>query len=328
MGAPPRRDDPSSRTCSHRGGMRRAAGGLCAELALGVAHARRGSVVSDPVTGRSARQRFLAHLAAVEHPPQILGDADAREPRRGPELGLRNARSLTHERQNLLPVWPHARPTRSSAGANPPAGHRPAAPETHRAPAGRRVPRSETRLREPLRPLEGVRIREPVGAAHPAVSAAARGWSQVDLPSPSPPVADRERIHPTPTLACAGARHQTVAAPPAAGPRVTRQAASARIASRQAMIRRGPMYARFRHRGECEPCAEHVGAHVLRPGLIPSWPKWRSSNRSRPSGRRNATAAGRVWRRGANAREASGTPSVCWLTDRPGRRRAAGTARS
>jgi hypothetical protein len=47
---------------------------------------------------------FLAHLAAGEHPPQVLGDAGVREPRRVLELGFRDARSLADERKNLLPV--------------------------------------------------------------------------------------------------------------------------------------------------------------------------------------------------------------------------------
>src|SRR5919202_1805938 len=79
-------------------------GGPGAETVAVPARARGGSVVSDPVAGRTARQCFLAHLAPVEHPPQILGDAGAREPGRVRELGFGDARSLTDERHNLLPV--------------------------------------------------------------------------------------------------------------------------------------------------------------------------------------------------------------------------------
>lgn len=84
-----------------RAAFARAGRWLTAGQALAAAPARRGSVVSDPVTRRTARQRLLAHLAPVEHPPQILGVAGAREPRCVRELGLRDTRSLTHERKNL-----------------------------------------------------------------------------------------------------------------------------------------------------------------------------------------------------------------------------------
>jgi hypothetical protein len=85
------------------------------------ARARRGSVVSDPVTGGTARQRLLAHLAAVEHPPQILSDAGARESRRVLELGLRDARSLTHECEHLLPGdFTLGRRARAPARTRPP----------------------------------------------------------------------------------------------------------------------------------------------------------------------------------------------------------------
>jgi hypothetical protein len=56
---------------------------------------------SDPVAGHTAWQRFLTHLAPVEHPPQVLGNAGARHARRVLELAFRDARSLTHERQDL-----------------------------------------------------------------------------------------------------------------------------------------------------------------------------------------------------------------------------------
>jgi len=113
---------PTSRT--RLGSARRAAGqaaGLLAGLASAAARARRGSVVSDPVASRTARQCFLAHLVPGEHPPQVLGDAGAREPRRGLELGFRDARSLTDERDNLLPVgFTLGRRARAPARTRPP----------------------------------------------------------------------------------------------------------------------------------------------------------------------------------------------------------------
>jgi len=127
------------------------AAGSLAGLALAAARARRGSVVSDPVAGRIVRQRFLVHLAPVQHPPKILGDAGAREPGRVRELGFGDARSLTDERQNLLPVdvtlgrrARAAMRTRPPATAAPPL--RPAALRLAGAFAARRRPVGECRF--------------------------------------------------------------------------------------------------------------------------------------------------------------------------------------
>ncbi|HEU0247687.1 MAG TPA: hypothetical protein VFR38_11435, partial [Gaiellaceae bacterium] len=159
-----------------------------------------------------ARQRFLAHLAAVEHPPQILRDAGAREPRRVPELGLLMP-GRSRERQNPLPVDF----TRGRRARAPARTRRPGAAPADTAPprsgaaalrlagafAARRRPVGEGRLGL-LQPF--VLANQRAQLVQPCPQIRADGVKEICQALSPPVVVGAEPIHPTASSAFAAAR--------------------------------------------------------------------------------------------------------------------------